>query len=83
MNMRTVKAVCFAGLRKYFGSEASVSVDQNASFKTIIEELAKLNPEATEVLGSCRIAVNEQFVALDQPLNKVSTVFLIPPSSGG
>jgi len=83
MNTRTVKVVCFAGLRKYFGSEASVSVDQNASFRNILNELEKLNTEASEVLGSCRIAVNEQFVALDQPLNKVSTVFLIPPSSGG
>lgn len=79
----TIKVVCFAGLRKYFGAEAEVQLAATATFKQILEELAKLNPAAKEVLESCRIAVDEKFVALDSPLNSTNTVFLIPPSSGG
>lgn len=83
MNSRTIKVVCFAGLRKYFGSEAKVELADDAAFKHILEELARLNPEAKEVLQSCRIAVKEQFVALSEQIKDVDQVFLIPPSSGG
>lgn len=83
MEQQTIKVVCFAGLRKYFGSEAEVRLKTEATFQNILEELAKLNPEAKEVLESCRIAVDEKFVSTDSPLNSVTTVFLIPPSSGG
>ncbi len=79
----TVQVVCFAGLRKYFGSKTGVKVEVGSSYQSILEALAKINPEAGEVLKSCRIAVNEQFVAPDSPLKEVDTVFLIPPSSGG
>ena len=83
MNKRTIKVVCFAGLRKYFGNEVSVPVEIGATYKSIIDRLVELKPEAKEVLGACRIAVNETFVSLYEELNSVITVFLIPPSSGG
>lgn len=78
-----MKVICFAGLRKYFGSETEVEIAGDATFKNILEELAVSNPDAKEVLGSCRIAVGEQFVSLDKEVSSVSTVYLIPPSSGG
>ena len=83
MEQQKVKVVCFAGLRKYFGSEVEVELASDATFKNITEELARLNPEAKEVLNSCRIAVDEKFVSPDSQLNSTNTVFLIPPSSGG
>jgi len=82
MEKRNIKIVCFAGLRKYFGSEAIVKIEPGSSCSTIIDELVLLNPEAEEVLKSCRIAVNEKFVSLTEPINS-ETLFLIPPSSGG
>jgi len=83
MDKRRIKIVCFAGLRKYFGGETSVVVEPEASYKKVIDELIGAKPEAKEVLGSCRIAVNEAFVQLDHKLGDVETLFLIPPSSGG
>lgn len=83
MEQLTVQVVCFAGLRKYFGSKTEVKVEVGSNYHAILEALAKVNPEASEVLESCRIAVNEQFVSPDSPLKQVDTVFLIPPSSGG
>ncbi|HPF52798.1 MAG TPA: MoaD/ThiS family protein [Draconibacterium sp.] len=83
MELFRVKAVCFAGLRKYFGSEVELELTTDATFKQILEELAKSNPDAREVLDSCRIAVDQKFVSLDSPLNSTNIVFLIPPSSGG
>lgn len=83
MNQRSVKIVCFAGLRKYFGSEIVVAVDLGSRYSSVIDALKALNPEAAEVLPSCRIAVNEEFVSLSEPLKPENTIFLIPPSSGG
>jgi len=82
MDKKTIKIVCFAGLRKYFGSETAIQVESGATYSNVINELKALKPEAAEVLSSCRIAVNENFVKLTDALN-AETLFLIPPSSGG
>jgi len=78
-----IKIICFAGLRKYFGSETSVFVEPGNSYSKVIDELKAINPEATEVLASCRIAVNEEFVSLNETIKSENILFLIPPSSGG
>ena len=83
MDKRAIKIICFAGLRKYFGSETTVHVESGDNYSAIIDGLKAINPEATEVLSSCRIAVNELFVQLSDPIKTESTIFLIPPSSGG
>jgi molybdopterin synthase sulfur carrier subunit len=83
MDKRPIKIVCFAGLRKYFGSEVTVHIDSGASYSNVIDELKAINPEAAEVLSSCRIAVNEEFISLSELLKSENTIFLIPPSSGG
>lgn len=83
MDKRTIKIVVFAGLRKYFGAETNISVAPEATYSNVIEALSRTNPEAKEVLSSCRIAVNESFVALTQKLDDADTIYLIPPSSGG
>lgn len=83
MDKRTIKIICFAGLRKYFGNEATVTVETGASYSNVIDELKIINPEATEILSSCRIAVNEEFITLNELLKPENTIFLIPPSSGG
>ncbi len=83
MDKKTIKIVVFAGLRKYFGPETNISVDPEATYLSVIEALSHTNPEATQVLSSCRIAVNESFVALTQKIDASDTLYLIPPSSGG
>ena len=83
MDKRAIKIICFAGLRKYFGNETTVLVESGDSYSVVIDGLKAINPEATEVLSSCRIAVNESFVQLSDPIKTENTIFLIPPSSGG
>ena len=83
METKTIKIVCFAGLRKYFGGEINITLEAKAKYENVIEELSRIKPEAEEVLKSCRIAVKETFVSLDNKLHDTDTLFLIPPSSGG
>lgn len=83
MDKTKIKIVCFAGLRKYFGSETTVQVESKSTYSKIIDELILLKPEAQEILKSSRIAVNEEFVSLNETMKSENTLFLIPPSSGG
>ena len=83
MNKMNLKIVCFAGLRKYFGSEAMIPVESGSTYAKIIDELILLKPDAKEILTSSRIAVNEKFVSLTDTIKSGNTLFLIPPSSGG
>lgn len=41
------------------------------------------HPGLKGMLGTCRIAVEEEFAADDQPLREGQTVAFIPPVSGG
>lgn len=82
MDKKTINIVCFAGLRKYFGNETTIFVESGARYSNVIDELKAIKPDAAEVLSSCRIAVNENFVKLTDTLD-TETLFLIPPSSGG
>ena len=83
MDTSPVEIVCFAGLKKYFGSGTTVSVESGASFSRVIDELIRIRPEAEQVLLSSRVVVNEEFVSLHEKMQSVRTIFLIPPSSGG
>lgn len=83
MEKRDVKIVFFAGLRKYFGTETTVPLEAGTTYSKVIDELVTQKPEAKEVLSSCRIAVNEEFVPLNATIKPENTMFLIPPSSGG
>jgi sulfur-carrier protein len=83
MGKMNIKIVCFAGLRKYFGNETTVLVESGTKYSKVIDELILLKPEAKEILTSSRIAVNEEFVPLDETIKSENTLFLIPPSSGG
>ncbi len=83
MEKRTIKIICFAGLRKYFENETIVLVEPGASYSKVIDELILLKPEAEEILSSSRIAVNEEFVQQNEIIKSENTLFLIPPSSGG
>jgi sulfur-carrier protein len=78
-----IKIVCFAGLRKYFGSETTVYIKPGASYSDVIDELIRIKPDAEVVLKSSRIAVNEEFIKLNEKMNSVEAIMLIPPSSGG
>lgn len=83
MKETSFKIVCFAGLKKFFGDEVSISKQLPVSYLEIINELKELRPEASEILEHCRIAVNQEFVLMDSIKADGSMIFIVPPSSGG
>jgi sulfur-carrier protein len=83
MEMVSVEVICFAGLRKYFGSGTTVRVGSGAPYSDVIDEMIRMKPEAGEILRTCRIAVNEEFISPGETIKSERTLILIPPSSGG
>ena len=83
MEKVSVEVICFAGLRKYFGSGTTVRVGSGAPYSDVIDEMIRMKPEAGEILRTCRIAVNEEFISPGDTIKSETTLILIPPSSGG
>lgn len=73
----------FAILKDYFSSLLELEVSDTATVADAIQQLKVLNPKATKVLDSCRVAVDEALVDQEFGLKEGSTLFLLPPSSGG
>jgi len=78
-----VEVICFAGLKKYFGSGTTVFVESGASCSDVIDEMTRMKPDAEEVLTTCRIALNEEFISPKEKIRSETTLILVPPSSGG
>jgi molybdopterin synthase sulfur carrier subunit len=54
-----------------------------AGLKKFFGDETNIEVAPEESYASCRIAVNEKFVPLDETVKDQTTLFLIPPSSGG
>lgn len=79
----TIQVTCFAGLRKFFNDQLNLNFKLPVAYEKVIEEMKKLNPEASEILDSCRVAAFQNFVPLKSLMTTDEPIFIIPPSSGG
>jgi sulfur-carrier protein len=74
----------FAQPRSIVGHEQlmiDVSLPQTAA--EILRAIGRAVPELLPLLPSCRLAVNERYVAETTVVNLSDTIALIPPVSGG
>ena len=79
-----IRVLYFAALRERSGVETE-SIDL-ASTATVADALGAIGARQEPVralIAHCRVAVNEAFVSLDQPLADGDELALIPPVSGG
>ena len=82
---RPISVLYFAALRDLMG-RASEELDLPEGVVDVGRLVAFLEasrPALRGRLGSVRIAVGDEFAALDQPLEPGCVVALIPPVSGG
>ncbi|MDX2189720.1 MAG: MoaD/ThiS family protein [Bacteroidota bacterium] len=78
----TVKIKVFAVLKDYFPEEFEATLEKNTC-QGIIEALSQLNPSSASILTSCRFAIGDSFINQSFQIPNQSTLFVIPPSSGG
>jgi molybdopterin synthase sulfur carrier subunit len=77
-----MKVQVFAGLKEYFDREFELDTN-DLTVEELKGTLTQLQPSVTEILSSCRFAVDDSFIDKDYKLKKDDVVSIIPPSSGG
>lgn len=79
-----VTVLCFASIRENLGVD---SVRWEGPTGTRVGDLrailATRYPALRALLSGCRMAMNQEFVTDDQPLQAGAEVAIIPPISGG
>ena len=74
----------FASVRARVGRESDViDLPATTSDRAVLDAVARLRPEAADLLAACRLAVDHAFVAGAITLSATSEVAVIPPVSGG
>lgn len=77
-----MKIKVYAVLKEYFESEFELYA-LVLSVADLKDELVKLNPESTKLIGLSRFAVNNAFINPNHQFYGNESVSIIPPSSGG
>ena len=72
----------FAGVKDFFDKEFEVS-GPIRNTDALKEHLLQMNPAASDILGICRFAVNDEFIDNFSQLNEHDTICILPPGSGG
>ncbi len=73
----------FAEVKEQFTQNFEFDVEGVRSVKDLKDELIRRKPETASLLNRCRFAVDETFVNDATLLNEHTTVYIVPPSSGG
>lgn len=82
--MPLVTVLYFASVRDRLGrAQDLVDLPALISDRAVRAALARLRPEAADLLAVCRLAVDHAFVSGAVELSAKSEVAVIPPVSGG
>lgn len=79
-----IQVLLFAQLKDRLGqSELSVTLPIGANGQDLMEALSEREPSVKPLLRVCRLAVGQEYVSWDHPLQEGDEVVVIPPVSGG
>lgn len=74
----------FAGVRDILGApRVDLEMEPGTTVAGALEQLAARTPALRPLLGTLRVAVDEEFAAFSHELKPGSTLALLPPVSGG
>ena len=77
-----MKIQVYAILKDYFDRDFAVD-ETVGNIEALNQVLIQRNPQAKDILSSCRYAVNDSFVDNQFQLKPNDSIHIIPPSSGG
>lgn len=63
--------------------QLALTLAENATVRDLAQILAERDSRLAKIAAHCRFAVDEEYASLEQPLQKGSTVAVLPPMSGG
>jgi len=81
---QTVKLVFYAQLRDLMGrAEMQMTLNFPSNEKDLLNQIASEFPAAQALIFRCRIAVDDEYLSQDFPVESASQLDLISPISGG
>jgi molybdopterin converting factor small subunit len=83
MNTVNIRILFFGSLRAYFGDQMQMQVTHGLEIGDVMEILKTKSPDASDVLASCRVAVDSELEQCDFKLNQPHELAILPPFSGG
>lgn len=84
MSDPVAKVLLFAAVREVVGArEREVPVDATSTAGSVLAALCAMHPALTAYVPSLRVAINGDYVALDEPVRAGDEVAIIPPVAGG
>lgn len=78
-----IRLLTFAAMKDYFSADTAMTLDSEYTVEDLKQTLKSQNPSASELIDSCRFAVNQVFVDDKFDLFEGAVVAILPPSSGG
>ena len=79
-----IQVLCFAIARDLLGTaRLDLELEAGATVDTALEVIAARSPAIRPLLGTLRVALDEEFVSRSDVLQPGSTLALLPPVSGG
>jgi molybdopterin synthase sulfur carrier subunit len=80
--MHQLRVLAFAQARSLLGhAEQILEVLPTDTPRVILERL--IGNESEQICGSCRVAIDLEYRAWDDPVGEASEIAVIPPVSGG
>ena len=73
----------FASLKDHFPARLELELAEGANAADLLRKLGEEKPAAAGLLHVTRVAVGEELVGPEHPLQHDDELFLLPPSSGG
>ncbi|TWU39237.1 MoaD/ThiS family protein [Novipirellula artificiosorum] len=74
----------FAAVREAADADAiAIELNDDATAKDVLEEVAQRLPSVSGLLPACRVALDSRYVAPDTAVAAATEIAIIPPVSGG
>jgi molybdopterin converting factor small subunit len=83
METVNIHLVFFGSLKNFFGSVSEMAVPKGTNLDILIKMLRDREPDAVDVLNTCRVAVNSEFETKDFAIVQPGEIAILPPFSGG
>lgn len=81
--MKRITVLLFAHTSDRLGANVELELNDDATPRSVIAELARRDERLANLQSACRVAVNNEFCDYDHPLAHLDEVAIIPPVSGG
>lgn len=81
--MKIITLILFGALKDHFEPQMNLEIETEWTGNQLFQHLKSLKPTASDVLNSCQLAINNEFIHPEEVIPEGAQIVLLPPFSGG